>query len=42
MTAKFTLLITLIMLSGLGINAIGYEQKIDVFYKLQAGVLPLP
>ncbi len=36
MTAKFTLLITLIMLSGLGINAMGYEQKIDVFHELQA------
>ena len=36
MTAKFTLLITLIMLSGLGINAMGYEQKIDAFHELQA------
>ena len=36
MTAKFTVLITLIMLSGLGINAMGYEQKIDVFHELQA------
>ncbi len=36
MIAKFTLLITLIMLSGLGINAMGYEQKIDVFHELQA------